>query len=79
MKDLIQYTKTGGKWLFGLFCSSNKILIQRVIQDEDDRKKAQGEGKDPTGAFKLSWSAAQCDVQTAILSSSHKSIFVWQQ
>lgn len=38
----------------GLFCSSNKILIQHVIQDEDDRKKAQVEGKDPTGAFKLS-------------------------
>lgn len=47
------YQKTGGEWLFGLFCSSNKILIQHVIQDEDDRKKAQGEGKDPTGTFKL--------------------------
>lgn len=31
--------KTRGPRLFGLFCSSNKILIQHVIQDEDDRKK----------------------------------------
>lgn len=47
------YQKQEESGLFGLFCSSNKILIQHVIQDEYDRQKAQGEGKDPTGAFKL--------------------------
>lgn len=47
------YRKQEERGLFAFFCSSNKILIQRVIQDEYDRQKAQGEGKDPTGAFKL--------------------------
>lgn len=68
--------KPCGRWLYSLFSSCNKILIQCVIQDEDDRKKAHREGKDPTGTSKLSRSATWCDVQTAILSSSHKSIFV---
>ncbi|KAK7933168.1 hypothetical protein WMY93_004064 [Mugilogobius chulae] len=50
-----------------------------LSSDEDDREKAHEEGKDPTGAFKLSSSAAQCDVQTVPPGSSHKSISVLQR